>query len=201
MAEIPTYIPIVMSLIGGGLAGSIVTNIVTTYRSRLQPVGYRIEIAPVLRSKPESTSLPAKITIEHQGTTHSFGNLFIARIQILNQGNRDLSEFNFGITLASGDTAIHIEGSGPDRHHTISALTPVTPASTTREVDLRCTPFNRGDAYTLNAFIVAGNTPDPGELQISSSLPVKFSNIPTFSEIALRTSSLSLSLLRLLIKS
>lgn len=183
METIKQYLPIIASLIGGGFAGAILTNIVSAYRSRRQPVGYRIDIDPILRPKPEGTSLPARITIDHQGAQYVFNNLFIVRIDIANQGNKDYEEFSFGLTLAEKDMAVHVECVGGDRHHSVAPVAPITPASTTKELDFVCRPFNRGDTYTINVFLVTSNEDGPSEPQISSKAPIKFVKIPKLGEL------------------
>jgi len=182
MSDLTSYLPMIGSLLGGGLMGAFVTAAVSHYRSRLQPVGRRIEIDPILRPKPAGTTLAAKITVEHDYRQHTFDNLFLARIQIVNQGNKDYDEFSFGITLPTEDFVVYLEGSGADRHHAITPSVTVTPDKQAQEVDFSCKPFNRGDSYTLSAFIVTNSAGGPGDIAVSSKLPVKFVEIPSLGE-------------------
>ncbi len=192
---LPSYIPIIASLIGGGLAGAILTNLITAYRSRIQPIGHRIDIDPILSPKPQSSSLAAKITLQHESRQHTFDNLFLIRLEIANQGNKDHDEFGFGLTLAAGDVAVYLEGTGADRHHSIAPTTPVVPSKPASELDFVCKPFNRGDSYTLSAFVVTSNEAGPSTPRISSKLPVKFVNIPTLGELMSTASKASLLML------
>jgi hypothetical protein len=182
MFDLKPYLTVIGSLLGGGLMGALVTAGITSYRSRLQPVGRRIEIDPILRPKPEGTTLTAKITVEYDYRPHTFDNLFLARIQIVNQGNKDHDEFSFGITLPTEDFVVYLEGSGADRHHVIAPSATVTPANPAREVDFICKPFSRGDSYTLSAFIVTTSEEGPGDIAVSSKLPVRFVEIPSLGE-------------------
>lgn len=175
---------LVIAVLTGGAAGAIITQATNAYRSRVQPVGYRMLLDPVLRPAPDATNLRAKVTIEQDGQQCQFDNLFRLRITITNRGNHDLPEFKFGITADKGDMVIWAEAEGPDRHHTITDLTGVGPMRPCEEVDFCCSPFNRGDTYQISLFMVApAQRSEPSMPQLSSPVPVKFTEMPTIGEI------------------
>jgi hypothetical protein len=185
--SIETY-KIVASLIGGGAVGAIITALVGTYRNRIQPVGKRIEILPLLTSSFSGSALKPEVTVSDGSTSFKFGNLYVADVQIVNRGNKDHSQFTFGITLADGDTAVHVEPYGLDRHHAASLPNPPSPGKPTSELDITLKPFNRGNSYTLRVFVVAGSA-QPGAISIGSSEAIRFTDMPTLSEAVAQAAS------------
>ncbi|MBI5203464.1 MAG: hypothetical protein HZA11_00935 [Nitrospirae bacterium] len=178
------WLPIVAALIGGGAAGAIITAIISTYRSRRQPIGRRIDIVPVFRQSNDSKSLRAKIAIAHENKINTFENLFLAEVQIVNRGNSDLQEFIFGVTLGKEDRCIFVETIAPDRHHNNIQTTLVTPDSPRSEIDFRLSPFNRGDSYALKMYVVIpADQMEPQEIKLGSPSPVKFIDMPTIVEL------------------
>jgi hypothetical protein len=168
------------AFVGGGLAGAIITNIVTVYRARLQPVGKRIDVAPLFSPGFTAAALSPTITVSDGTRSYQLNNLHVADIQITNRGNRDMPTFKFGITLSGGDGAVHVEGDTQDRHHIVEH-TSVTPAAALPDVDFTLTPLNRGDAYTIKVFVVAAGG-KPGVITISSSEAVRFVEMPSLTE-------------------
>jgi hypothetical protein len=175
------WIKIGAGVLSGGLAGAVLTNAITAYRSRIQPVGKRIDVTPLFSPGFTGSALSPSITVTSGATTYQFSNLHVADVQVFNRGNRDLAHFSFGLTLSSGDEAVHIDSTVPDRHHTVSLVKPVSPANKTATPDLILTPFNRGDAYTLKVFIVAVGGA-PGSITLSSSESVRFVDMPSITE-------------------
>lgn len=122
MPEI-NWLQLVVALLGGGAAGAVIAAIVSAHRARRQPVGSRIEIVPVFRPSGSAAQLQAAIAVTHAGKTVTFQNLFLAEIQVVNKGNRDLDELNFGATLGDGDRCIYVDATPPDRHHQVTQRT------------------------------------------------------------------------------
>lgn len=172
---------VVASLLGGGAVGAIITAVVASYRNRVQPVGKRLEVTPVFTSPTAGSTLNPTISVSDGGVDHRLRNLFVADLQVVNRGNRDMASFSFGITLAAGDEAIHVESYGLDRHHVAHVTTPVSPGRKAGSVDLVLEPFNRGDSYPLKIMIVASGE-EPGLIGIGSSEPVRFTEMPTLAE-------------------
>lgn len=175
------WVKIVGSLIGGGLAGAVLNNTVTAYRNRVQPIGRRIELASLFTPGFTGSALRPTVTVSDGATTYQFANLYVADVQIVNRGNRDYSTFSFGLTLADGDTCVHVESLTADRHHFATLPVAVTPANPSRVFDAVLRPFNRADVYTFKVFIVSSGAM-PGSVEVSSSDPVRFVDIPTLAE-------------------
>ena len=57
------WIKTILTVIGGGLAGALLTTFVTTYRAQLQPVGERIETAPLFAPSATGTALRTTVTV------------------------------------------------------------------------------------------------------------------------------------------
>ncbi len=182
MADISWW-QIIPALIGGGAAGAIINAALTVHRNRIQPVGRRIEITPIFRQADNSTGLRAKIAIAHNCSTATFDNLFIAEIQVLNRGNTDFTSFSFGVTLSGGDVCIHVEHISPDRHHEVTQKPVTTPQDPSYVIDFLLKPFNRKDSYTFKFYIVIPDSAsDPKDIELSTSLPIRFAEMPTASE-------------------
>jgi hypothetical protein len=167
------------SLIGGGAVGAIITAFVTSYRGRVQPVGKRVEVSPLFTFGLSGSAFNPSITVSDGVTDFKFSNLYVADIQIVNRGNRDLAAFTFGITFAQSDKAVHLEPYGLDRHHKAIVKTTGTPASPVHELDLELRPFNRKDSYRMKVFFVSGGS-EPGVVTLGSSEPVQFTEIPSY---------------------
>src|SRR2546428_11905568 len=103
------WLQIGAGLLGGGAFGAIIAAIVSAYRSRRQPVGYRVDVLSVFRPSEHPGQLQAAIAVTQGEKTVTFENLFLAEVNVVNSGNRDLDELTFGITLGDGDRCIHLE--------------------------------------------------------------------------------------------
>ena len=92
-----------------------------------------------------------------------------------------MMSFPFGLTLSGGDTAVRVEPDTPDRHHTITPHTEITPQNPADALDFVLKPFNRDDIYRLKVFIVAGKD-KLSPIKISSPEPVRFISVPALVE-------------------
>jgi hypothetical protein len=173
---------IVVPLLTGGAFGALITAVVTGFRNRIQPVGYRTEMVPVFKQNVEVSSLNAKIIIHEGDKEYPFHNMFVFDIYVVNRGNKDIDEFPLGFTLEKGDQAIYLEYESPDRHHTItpSGVSLSTPKS---EVDIKLKPFNRKDWYTFRVYVVPEGDFAPGMIELSSPYPIRFTTMPTMGEM------------------
>lgn len=181
MSEELEWIKIGAGVLSGGLAGAVLTNVITAYRNRIQPVGKRIDVTSLFSPRFTGSTLSPSITVTSGVTTYQFNNLHVAEVQVINRGSRDVANFSFGLTLSQGDEVVHIDPTVPDRHHAVALTTPVSPATKTAKPDFTLTPFNRGDAYMLKIFIVAAGHA-PGPITLSSSEPIRFVDMPSITE-------------------
>jgi len=136
MPEI-NWLQVAAGVVSGGAVGSLITNVVTVVRARRQPIGRRIEVLPVFHKNGHSSGLSAKIAVADSQGTVTFDNLFIAEIQMVNKGNVDLTEFEFGATFREGDTCVHVEVKSPDRHHLAIARIDARPRSPQGALDFQ----------------------------------------------------------------
>ncbi|HTY25741.1 MAG TPA: hypothetical protein VMC85_21605 [Desulfomonilaceae bacterium] len=182
MADV-NWLQVTVALISGGAVGAVINAIVSSYRSRRQPVGHRVDVLPVFRPSGTASDLQAAIAVTNEGKTATFRNLFLAEAQIINKGNLDLGEFKFGITLGNGDLCIYVESSSPDRHHKVSIEAPPSPSAPRSELDFTLTSFNRGDSYSFKLYVVIPDgATEPTDLRLGSSSPVTFVRMPTVGE-------------------
>ncbi|OUE47468.1 hypothetical protein BZY94_05095 [Burkholderia territorii] len=193
--EFPQIVQIGASLLGGGAIGAIISASVATHRGRVQPVAKRVEVTPLFASDFAGAAFNPSVTVSDGSTDLKFSNLHVAEIQVVNRGNVDRQKFSFGITLAHGDQAIHVEPYGLDRHHKVLQPTACTPAAPSGTLDFELVPFNRHDAYTMKVFIVSaavGN--QPGTISMSSSEPIRFVDIPSVAETLNKAGTITLKL-------
>jgi hypothetical protein len=174
------------SLFGGGACGAVITNVVSAVRNRKQPVGYRIDMDPVFEGTLSDSGLPARLTITDPSGPVELDNLFLAELQFVNRGNKDLKDFRLGITLAGDDRVIHVAPKPRDRFHTCNVSPAPTPKTPLQTVDFTLSPFSRGDLYSLKIYIVIpkGAT-EPAPIAVGSPEPVVFVGMPTLSELAI----------------
>ena len=93
MAEF-NWVPVVVALVGGGAAGAVITQTVTTYRNRRQPVGRRIQVTPVFPPRRSPGELEAAIAVTHGGQRATFENLFLVEVQLINKGTPTSRNFD-----------------------------------------------------------------------------------------------------------
>lgn len=198
------WVHVTAALVGGGAAGAGINAFVSAYRSRRQPVGRRIDVVPVFRQTGSPSSLRAKIAITHEGSTTTFENLFLAEVQVVNRGNKDIDVFEFGATLGESDRCIYVDSTPPDRHHRVLHQTSVTPSTPQREIDFRLEPFNRHDSYSFKLYLVIPEgLEEPTKILLGSASPVKFVDMPTVGEMlasAAREAALSVGPLRVVLR-
>jgi len=180
------WLQVIVPFCSGGAVGAVLTALITTYRNRIQPVALAQSITPVFRPTTEADQLGVEILVPlsvDKTRLKSYKNLFLAEITVMNSGNRDLPEFDFGLTLGENDSCIMVDSKSQDRHHAVQYLNRPTPEAPNQFLDLALKPFNRKDRYTIKLYIVVGDKhPEPCEIRISSKLPVKFSESPAFGD-------------------
>ena len=189
MSEI-NWLQLAVALLGGGVAGALITAVVSFYRARRQPVGRRIDVVPVFRPSGNAAQLEAAIAVTHMGKSVTFKNLFLAEVQVVNRGNRDLDELKFGATLGGGDRCIFVEATPPDRHHNVSLVSPVIPEAPQHEIDFVLKPFNRGDSYSFKLYLVIPEgRREPRDIVLGSTSPIRFVPMPTAGALLARAAS------------
>ncbi len=170
------------SLLGGGAIGAIITAIITNHRNRIQPIGKDVNIETVFSPGKIFKDHLTKITFSGVDDNYHFDNLYLVRIEMINEGNKDYPEFNFGITLPDYAKAINIKSSGEDRHHTISVSQNIDFSSPTRIIDCNLTPFNRKDIYNISLFVTCTGNNVISNVDISTDMPIRFKEIQIISE-------------------
>jgi hypothetical protein len=182
MADVQWY-TIIIPIVGGGAMGALISAGVSAYRNRIQPIGQEIEFVPIFRGTLGTSSLRTQVTVCEDSQEIKFDNLHIGQVKLINRGSNDYDEFELGITLSNGDLAIYVEPQTPDRLHKAECSTPVTPAEPKSELDFVLKPFNRGNTYTLQVFIVTTSEKErPEKIELSSTEAIRFVTMPTLTE-------------------
>jgi hypothetical protein len=198
------WIKIVFGLAGGGLVGSLITNLWTEWRNRITPIGYRIENDRLFNPTQEPSSLQVSITVMHENEPYSFNNLSIVQVELINRGNKDLEKLIYGISLDGIKKIIFTETEGQDRHHIMIPTEVAYPSTPLTKMDFTCQPFHRGNVYRLKLYVVSleGDT-HPADIKLSSPDPIRFVEAPSMGEIlqeALLGTSIELGPLKLSIR-
>lgn len=179
-------IPIVMSLVGGGAAGAIINQLATSYRNRLQPIGFRYE-STALFSPPADEAAPNfRVTFTPPvGTLTELTNVHALRIDIVNRGNHDRAKMTLGLSIPPGQGIVHAAKTTGDRHHKLKIESELRPDAPSNEIDLVLEPFNRGDLYTVTLYVtLPPGQEEAGPIEASSPEAVRFVELPTASELA-----------------
>lgn len=164
--------------------GAIITSLVSTYRNRVQPIGRSVEIIPVFQKKTSDLTSDAQITIVDDQNEYQFHNLYVARIQLVNRGNQDFSEFTFGLALADRDQIISTKYHTKDRHHEVVQLSELSLDNPQSELDLILKPFNRNDSYSIDlAIVIPPIKESPGEFLFSSPHSIRFTDVSSMKDL------------------
>lgn len=170
-----TWLPliaIVVSLLGGGAMGAVISAAVTRHRTKRQPVVYQKEVIEIFKKNPEFASLQGILRIgdlEDSGPGYAVDNLSVVRYSLTNKGNQDIPDYKFGITLEGGNSAVDVKTETPDRHHVAQVLTPVSISDRKTELDFSLQPFNRSDKYEVNVYFTYHGK--AGSIRLSSPHP------------------------------
>ena len=179
--------PIVASIVGGGAAGAIITQLVAVYRNRKQPVGYRYESSKLF-APPSGNAAPRFLVTFTPpiGPATELTNVHTVRLEIINRGNQDKPKMALGVTIPPGQGIVHVEKTTGDRHHHLTIESNLRPEAPSHEIDVVLEPFNRGDLYTLTLYVtLPPQTNEAGPVSLSSAEAVRFVQIPSPTEIAI----------------
>ena len=178
MSNLQWIITCLVSLIGGGACGAVLTMLYNHWRARQQPVLARIEVDRVFSSSLYDSDLQATVTVIKDGVQWPFSNLSLVKVELTNGGNLDRQTFDFGITLPNGQRIISCVGFGSDRHHTVACLSSPSLGNQTSKADFRCDPFNRKDSYTLKLYVTSDSRAiGRDDIHITSSAPVRITSL------------------------
>ena len=173
-------IGLAVAFFSGGFAGAVLNTIVTTYRNRIQPVGYSLDIIDIFQKGEDFPRHAQLSVVEHPlgfGQTRAVNNFSMARITVTNQGNQDFKEFSFGVTMDGDGKSSDVRFQGADRHHVITMGLPTfdideEPKKPIIAFDFNMAPFNRGDTYEVDIYYTYEK--EGVEFKLSSSYPVRF---------------------------
>lgn len=189
--QIPLWIPVVASLIGGGAMGAVITALITWYRNRRQPVGYEVEMIHIFRRGKNFPRLARLVVADHTGQEQTVDNLSLARIKLTNRGNQDIKEFTFGVTMEGNYRVVDLRMKEPDRHHVMKITIPNVNEPIVNP-DFTLEPFNRGDAYSADIYFSYDEAPGP--IKFSSPHPTRFVESSSAVNIETRLEKLQLYL-------
>ncbi|HZE72961.1 MAG TPA: hypothetical protein VE135_25905 [Pyrinomonadaceae bacterium] len=181
-------ITVVAGVLGGGLAGAALKEVIQNRRNRKQPVGYTMEVIDIVRKGVNFPKFAQLIVLQHPlgfGGQKPVDNLSLVRITVQNKGNQDYKEFLFGVSLEGGNKAVEVRFNGPDRYHSIKIkldenirlldekdVDEQEPTEPLKNVDFILEPFNRRDTYNVEIFFTYDG--DRGNVTLGSPHPTTF---------------------------
>jgi len=162
-------------LAGGGAFGALLTIVYQRWNQRQQPISYHVSVDSIFSSAPHRNALQAIAQVTYETQTFKFDELALVRVDLKNTSNRDLETFLCGITLAPEHSAVLAVCEGRDRHHQISEQgRPLSPAAPNSNLDVQCTPFNRGDEYSVRIYVRNKGPLLANQVTPTTPAPVRF---------------------------
>jgi hypothetical protein len=140
---------ILVSLIGGGAMGAVLTNWFTNKRNKIPTIGIQQSISCVFASE---ISVKPKITFTTEGVEFHFENLYIIETQIQNEGNNDYPDFDLKLTLSPFAKLVYVDCKSQDASHEITLKEKIEFASPSMIADLSLNPFNRKNTFHITGY-------------------------------------------------
>ncbi|AMV18902.1 hypothetical protein [Planctomyces sp. SH-PL14] len=166
--------------LAGGSIGATTLKIGYDYwKARLPKVVRQTTLDGILAGAAPS-QIRANVLVEEGDRSHTYKNLSLLRVVLINDSEMNHEIFNWGLTLPDGHRFIHIEEISKDRHHKMSFDSKPSPSNPHQIVDLNFKPFNRGDKYIVKGFVTSEGKPlhevdeiSPDDI-VGSRVPVRW---------------------------
>jgi len=168
------WIKTLLSLLGGGLTGSILTNLINRSSTKIQSVNLRKRIS-YFDMNDISSVYSAKIVITNNAEnniSHSVAILGIMELEFINISHKDFTSLKIRISINKNHKIIGAQYKGDDDFHVISIVNPNN--QNLNFMDFIMEPFNRKDKYSITLFIDSANQYVLGDMSLSKELPIKF---------------------------
>jgi hypothetical protein len=172
-------IGLIVALLAGGAMGAVINAAVSSYRGRVQPIGFKQETIDIVKKDANLPAVARLIVRENPfraGAERAVENLSLARITLVNKGNQDFEKFVFGISVDDGSRIIDFRVTSPDRYHVMKAITSRKPDDPVpeplTELDFKMAPFNRQDTYIVDIYFTYEAT--PSSVGLSTAHPIRF---------------------------
>lgn len=182
------WLPLILSFIGGGLAGAIVNNILIYLRSRKQTIKYLLAVDRIFTPQNTIGGYDTIVTLNKKSegfNRYEFKSLYLIQFAIENTGNQDYSIFSFGLKMPDSHIiAIATNSEAP--LHELSYEPNVNPGHIADKMLFTLNPFNRRDAYSFNLYVTREKDDDffpINQINLDTKHPVKL--VRTDAEIVL----------------
>ncbi|MFC0878795.1 hypothetical protein ACE01N_19525 [Saccharicrinis sp. FJH2] len=179
--ELSDILKIGIPLISGGAVGAIIKALIDKRNNRIQTIKKSVEISTIFSPEKILDDYLTKITLSGTTSVYHFDSLYIAKISIINSGNKDYPDFSFGITTPDNVEIVNIETNGEDRHHNINYTPDIDFSNKSNIVDFSLTPFNRKNSYNIELLLTSVESVKNIDLNFSTDLPVKIIEATTVS--------------------
>jgi hypothetical protein len=159
----------------GGVAGTILTNVITNRRNRIQPVGKRVtvssvDIPAIMPGYDSEFTLSDSVT----GSKHHYAGISTVKLELINTGNKDITSFDVGINLPDGAIILGIQHKTPDRYHVITQTPAISITAPESYVDLVFKPFNRGENYSTTLIVSYTGGDLLNQVKLSTTQAIRF---------------------------
>lgn len=179
--ELNDILKIGIPLISGGAAGAIIKALIDKRNNRIQTIKKSVEISTIFSPEKILDDYLTKITLSGATSVYHFDSLYIAKVKIVNSGNKDYDAFTFGITAPDNVEIVNVETNGEDRHHNINYTPDIDFSNKSKIVDFSLTPFNRKNSYNIELLLTSADSIKNIDLEFSTELPVKIIEATTVS--------------------
>ncbi|MSP12862.1 MAG: hypothetical protein EXR62_07885 [Chloroflexi bacterium] len=181
----PVIIAAILAFLGGDVVGAFITLYWQNRNGAKQPIGKSVSVFSLSPKKFDTPSIETIVTIrDRRGAEgykdHAYENLYVTNITLVNKGNKDLANFEFGIDFPldknSKYQVVYLECEVPTRKHSAD-FTQVDFTKSTEIIDVNLKPFNRKDQYEFKLLVVAPSNQQAVEPKIITGEPVKFVDV------------------------
>lgn len=177
------WIQIGVGFFSGGAFGAFIKQYFDSRKSKIQAIGFSIEIKPFYNSG-DNHLLNSQVIFKDDSDVYAFNNLFTGTINLINTGQNDYSQFNFGLTTSKKIKFLHVKPITLDRHHMAEFINEPSLKNQINSFDVSLKPFNRKDNYIIDILLATEQVGmSESDIKISSSMPIKWSKINSFNEI------------------
>lgn len=182
-------IKIIVTLIGGGACGALITFFLNYRKQKKQKIYYHVFVYGVLprNLRVQDYAIEHNLVNSKTGEKEILSNLYTLSLSIINTGNIDYKKFLFSVSLPKDAQIITIEQHSKERLYE-SSFDPTPGASDGKNyIDITVDPFNRQDERDYTILFKANKDYDYEDrvtlsqtILVTSKEPVTF-NTKTFS--------------------
>ena len=170
---------LIIVVLSGGAAGAFITIIYNQRKDRIPPINFSIDYNTIFTAEhvyeKHQTSIILSEKSDDGEKNFQFDNLYLAIVKLKNTSRNDFGKFKFGLSLKEDQEIVKIDTVSSDEKHQIKTTPKIDFLKRHSQVDVRLTPFNRKDEYTIKILYTSSqNSPIEQRLiRLSTRHPVR----------------------------